>query len=129
MDAEREQIAWGFGLTGAERADEPWAGAGAYWYEGGPEWAEEDFRGAGRYSRDYDGPDYRTLVMGALFGGPDAEIQVPDGGPPWRLVRYYRSSGETECPERQGGAPVADEECPLCEEPEGAEHGFIYLGD
>lgn len=107
---ETQQIAEVFGLTGGELSDTPWVEpdgfASYWWYEGVPEWAEEDHA--------VDSHEYRTSVRDIMFGTP-----TPEG---WEHVASYRSSGECECRHEDFG--IAGQDCPLCEG-----DGFIYLGD
>lgn len=149
-DIEREQVEWVFGLTGGELEDKPWepfapstegekdctwalgmGGLGyassretfAYHYDGVP-----DYCGRREYDDLYaNGVEYRTVVYCCLFGSPPEH--VVDGGQLWTRVASYTTSGETECPERQEGGEVEEDECPLCGADHGEEHSYIYIGE
>lgn len=130
---EREQMECVFRLGGGElhiadaRFPDPWEEVFAYWYEGCPDYDEED-------SKDYD-YNYRTGL--AYYNCPEIEG--------WELVRSFSTSGETECwrcgpgtdwdgSEEQDQARQeqpctntgyrGDPDCKLCEG-----SGYVYIGD
>jgi hypothetical protein len=91
QEIERQQVEYVFGLTGGELADESWAGF-AYWYEGVPEWAQEDFKGRQTH---WATTTYRTVIaLDQCYGFNPPTIEG------WEFVRSYGHSGETECPLR-----------------------------
>lgn len=116
-DTERQEIEWVFMLTGGELNDAPWGGF-AYNYDGVPEWAASDFD-------DRFDHEYRTIIGCFVYGSPPEQIVDAEGV--WELRATFASSGEAECPLRP--EVVEDERCPLCDEPSGEPHGYIYLGD
>lgn len=102
------------------------------------EYAESDFK---RFERDWYDVSYRTLVFpGGVINAPHRELY--DGQGVWKLVETYANFGEVECPYRSykdprqrivggdGEADLLDENgrCQLCDEEQGDEHGYIYLG-
>jgi hypothetical protein len=129
---ERQTIEYLFGDL-----DDPWRDADGvvrfgYSYDGAPEWATE-------YTSDYDNRYATGIVTGGGFlPSPPEVISDPDGGT-WHLVETFAHSGEKECPLSEGypaGKVQADHcngpddsVCPFCEEPIGADHGFVYVGD
>jgi hypothetical protein len=136
-DYERDQVAEVFGLTGGELEDEPWIPTYVtdtynevrpvtftYWYQGVPEYAEEDFT-------DWSWGGYRTVCRDEIFGQMPATVTDDEGT--WRVVARYSSSGEIECPGRQFDNEVSPFPfpCPYCEatadDTDG--HGYIYIGD
>ena len=113
---ETERMAYVFGLTGGELADKPWSKR-AWWYEGIPDYVGDDF--PDRYSSDVE---YRTTLECCLYE-PAIEANAPRG---WKFVRYYTTSGETDCGwcgDGTGNEGQRDK-CKLCEG-----DGLIYIGD
>jgi len=146
-DVERAQVEEVFGLTGGELSDEPWTHTEGdepwappvkfeYWYDDVPSYAEDDHT-------DWSHSRYRTVVTCTLYSGAPLVLRDDEGT--WRFVKAYTSSGETECPCRQGGDPYPDMpddgtgSCALCgvklkneetgEKTPAAKHEHIYLGD
>lgn len=137
---ERSQIEYVFGLLGGELSDKPlvfWAkelGRDCvkyvkYWYEGAPEWSEEDLPAGAR------GGILRTLLHDLIL--PSI---LEEGGIIWTRIVSYTGSGERECP--YYGAVVGEEAwrdevdsveienmCSLCGRDRGEDHGYIYLGE
>ncbi len=126
---ELARIAHVFGVD--DFADTPWSIKGPrgpydssamevpLWNEGVPDYVESEFR-------DYEG-DFRTIYYDALFGDLAPEI-VDFEDARWVRVRGYTHSGERDCPWSNSGR-IEEEECPLCEEVQGEEHGCVYIGD
>lgn len=114
--------------------------AARYWYEGAPEYVESEYR---------EFSSVRTFVQpGGMLTSPHQELY--DGQGIWKLKELYSASGEAPCPAQtwdpikheekaegvrcrkveQAEAELGDgEECPLCGEKVGEEHGYVYLGD
>jgi hypothetical protein len=116
-DSERAQIEVVFLLGGGELNHESWGGF-AYNYDGPPSYAESDF--PDRYDTEY-----RTVIGSFLFSSPPTTIEDDEGL--WEHRATFRSSGEGECWMRP--EVVEEERCPLCDEPRGEEHGYVYLGE
>lgn len=87
QELDRVRCAALFGLDESDLEEQPFDGH-AYWYEGVPEWAADDFD---RDERNSPSGRFRTLIIPCLDGKP----QVPEG---FRLVKLYRSAAECECP-------------------------------
>lgn len=116
---ERLRLETLFGLGGGELEDSRWE-QNRFWYRGAPSYAERDLE------RQYDGAEFRTLLWDSGdYGDHTAPDLIQDIYGDWKLVQQFRSSGEVMCP--QNGEKVT-EPCGLCEEPLGAEHGYIYMG-
>lgn len=109
-----------------------WEWKERYWYEGPPEYVEREMQ------RQFPGT-LRTLVNpGGIITAPHRELY--DGQGIWKLRETFNNSGEAECPARSYDFEartdvehgkigiVKGERCPLCDEQEGDEHGYIYLG-
>lgn len=129
-DAEREQIACVFGLTGGELNSKSRLGH-VYSYDGVPEWAASDFD-------DHNERDYLTVIVagGGYLSPPRDEIEETEEET-WELVQTYGNSGETECPLAQCDAEdqwtenvlTDDGRCCLCEHTPAEGHGYIYIGE
>jgi len=128
---ERAQVEQVFALTGGELNDQPfqaWSDASrdgaplsfAYNYDGAPEYSDLPDR--------YE-TEYITIVSDCLFGS-ESDVLYQANGVRWIKVASFRSSGETECPCKQGDCDGDDDRpCPLCEAQQGEAHGYVYLGD
>lgn len=108
-----------------------------YSYDGVPEWCESDFE-----DRDDGNVTYLTLI--------EVDVSYESYAPEWLLlpdgklyvkIKTLGPSAERECPAGYdhsdgseghlvGTADTAGmHKCPLCEEPKGEEHGYIYIGE
>lgn len=141
MANEREQVAEVFSLTGGELEDAAWHAEDrsvardwtfTYWYQGVPDYVQSEYDAM---PLSY-APTYRTVCRNEMFG--DVPERVTDDEGTWLRVARYRTSGETECPGKNGSIPgIADERglnimetpCPLCGENPQSFHGHIYIGD
>lgn len=114
---DRARCACLFGIDEGELGDEPWEGF-AYWYEGVPEWAADDFS---RDERNSPSGRYRTVIRPLLSGARD--MRVPEG---WHLAKLYNSAPERECAWCGPGTGNEDSraECKLCEG-----DGLLYWGE
>ena len=131
---EKQRVEYAFNLLGDELADGAWYfdrngdwERVPFWYDGVPEWDVDKER--------LQSDEYRTVMTD--WGGPMATSakEIEDEHGVWILERVYRTSGERRCPigadyeEFVSAKHARDGRCPMCDEPIGAEHGFIYLGD
>jgi hypothetical protein len=144
---EREQVEQVFGLTGGELMDVAWVpnyrtdGSAlvgtaqwspftfTYWYQGVPDYVGESLQFPISQT-------YRTVCEQELYGKVPETVTDDEGT--WKVVARYSTSGECECPSKNGSIPgIADERglnimetpCSLCGENPQSFHGYIYIGD
>lgn len=92
----------------------------AYWYDGVPGFAEEDFEQARGHER-------RTVLMETMFSEAPPTVTA-ENGVTWTLLRTYSAGAERECPGR-GEVHEGDKECPICQAAPGEQHGHAYVGE